>query len=69
MEETIKGKHEMEETIKGIEVIAYKGMKSDMSCKGFQYEIGRSYKTDKVELCEYGFHACLNPRDVLKTKQ
>ena len=55
----------MEETIKGIEVIAYKGMKSDMSCKGFQYEIGRSYKTDKVELCECGFHACLNPRDVL----
>ena len=65
MEETIKGKHEMEETIKGIEVIAYKGMKSDMSCKGFQYEIGRSYKTDKVELCECGFHACLNPIDVL----
>ena len=58
----------MEETntIKGIEVIAYKGMKSDMSCKGFQYEIGRSYKTDKVELCECGFHACLNPIDVLE---
>ena len=56
----------MEETIKGKEVIAYKGMKSDMSCKGFQYEIGRSYKTDKVELRECGFHACLNPRDVLE---
>lgn len=55
----------MEETIKGKEVIAYKGMKSDMTCKEFQYEIGKSYKTDKVELCKYGFHACLNPRDVL----
>ena len=66
MEETIKGKHEMEETIKGIEVIAYKGMKSDMSCKGFQYEIGKTYKTDKAELCNCGFHACLNPIDVLE---
>ena len=54
----------MEETIKGIEVIAYKGMNSDMTCKGFQYEIGKSYKTDKAKLCEWGFHACLNPLDV-----
>ena len=52
-------------TIKGIEVIAYKGMKSDMSCRGFQYKIGKTYKTDKVEFCKCGFHACLNPRDVL----
>ena len=55
----------MEETIKGIEVIAYKGMKYDMTCRGFHYEIGKSYKTDKVELCQCGFHACLNPIDVL----
>ena len=55
----------MEETIKGKEVIAYKGMNSDMSCKGFHYEIGKSYKTDKAKLCKCGFHACLNPRDVL----
>ena len=54
----------MEETIKGKEVIAYKGMNSDMTCKGFQYEIGKTYKTDKVKLTEYGFHACLNPRNV-----
>ena len=55
----------MEETIKGIEVIAYKGMNSDMSCRDFKYEVGKSYKTDKVKLCKCGFHACLNPRDVL----
>ena len=48
------------------EVIAYKGMNSDMTCRGFQYEVGKSYKTDKVKLCECGFHACLNPRDVLE---
>ena len=57
----------MEETntIKGKEVIAYKGMNSDMTCKGFHYEIGKSYKTYKAKLCECGFHACLNPIDVL----
>ena len=55
----------MKETIKGKEVIAYKGMNSDMTCKGFQYEIGKTYKTDKAKLCECGFHACLNPREVL----
>ena len=52
-------------TLKGIEVIAYKGMNYDMTCKGFQYEIGKTYKTDKVKINEYGFHACLNPIDVL----
>ena len=55
----------MGKTIKRKEVIAYKGMNSDMTCKGFQYEVGKSYKTDKAELCNYGFHACLNPLDVL----
>ena len=56
----------MVKTIKGKEVIAYKGMEFNMTCKGFHYEVGKSYKTDKVELCEIGFHACLNPIDVLE---
>ena len=55
----------MGETIKGKEVIAYKGMEFNMTCRDFKYELGKSYKTDKVELCECGFHACLNPREVL----
>ena len=55
----------MEKTIKDIEVIAYKGMELDMTCKGFHYELGKSYKTDKAELWKCGFHACLNPLDVL----
>ena len=54
----------MEKTIKGIEVIAYKGMKSNMTCRDFQYEIGKTYKTDKAKLCNCGFHACLSPLDV-----
>ena len=56
----------MEKTIKDIEVIAYKGMNSDMTCKGFHYEVGKTYKIDKVKLCEIGIHACLNPIDVLE---
>ena len=56
----------MGNTIKSKEVIAYKGMNSDMTCRDFKYEVGKSYKTDKVELCEIGFHACLNPIDVLE---
>ena len=55
----------MEETIKGKEVIAYKGMESNMTCRDFQYEIGKPYKTNKAELCKCGFHSCLNPIDVL----
>lgn len=56
----------MEEKIKDIEVIAYKGIELDMSCGDFhQYEIGKTYKTDKAELWKCGFHACLNPLDVL----
>ena len=55
----------MGKIIKSKEVIAYKGMKFDMTCKGFHYEIGKSYKTYKAELCNCGFHACLNPIDVL----
>ena len=50
-------------TIKGKEVIAYKYMDKNMCCSGFQYEIGKTYKTDKVKINECGFHACLNPQD------
>ena len=55
----------MRNIIKRKEVIAYKGMEFNMTCKGFHYEVGKSYKTDKAERYNCGFHACLNPRDVL----
>ena len=43
--------------------IAYKGFKSDMTCRGFQYEEGETYVCEEAKLCECGFHACLNPLD------
>ena len=42
---------------------AYKGFNKDMTCRGFQYEEGKSYETDEAKLCKSGFHACLMPLD------
>lgn len=46
-------------------VIAYKGFNKDLTCRGFQYEIGKEYEEQEVSVCESGFHACENPFDVL----
>lgn len=52
--------------IKEIEgpIIAYKGFHSDLTCREFQYEIGKNYHLDDPELCVRGFHACLNPLEI-----
>ena len=48
---------------------AYKGFNPDMTCRGFQYEEGKTYETDEATLCEKGFHACLAPLDVFSYYQ
>ena len=46
----------------------FKAMNMDMNCRGFQFELGKTYQIDNempLELCsESGFHFCLNFEDV-----
>ena len=44
----------------------YKMMESDISCRGFQYEINKEYSLeDELKICENGFHFCKNPFNCL----
>jgi hypothetical protein len=45
-------------------VVAYKAFNKDLTCRDFQFEIGKTYEhKGKVEACLSGFHACENPMD------
>ena len=44
---------------------SYKGFDSSLSCRGFQYEVGKEYEMNgHIECCERGFHACESPLEV-----
>lgn len=43
---------------------AYKGFNPDMTCRGFQFEEGKTYEEKEAVLCSKGFHACTDPLDV-----
>ena len=49
----------------GDRVTAFKGFNADMTCRGFQYEEGKTYEQDTpAKLCVSGFHAVTSPLDV-----
>lgn len=40
-------------------MIGYKAFNEDLTCRGFQYEIGKTYSMEESPiLCERGFHFC-----------
>ena len=47
---------------------AIKGFERDMTCRGFKFEIGKSYRHEgEVEICQRGFHAIEGyPLDVFR---
>ena len=54
----------MDKDINSTKIKGYKGFNPDLTCRNFQYEVGKEYDTDKAVSCETGFHFCENPFDV-----
>ncbi len=42
---------------------AFKGFNKDLTCRGYQYEEGKEFNTERAECCDTGFHACEYPLD------
>ena len=42
---------------------AFKEFNKDLTCRGYQYEEGKEFHTERAECCDTGFHACEYPLD------
>ena len=48
-------------------MIGYKAFNKDLTCRGFQYEIGKTYSIEGLPiLCQTGFHFCKNIADTYR---
>ncbi len=48
-------------------ITGYKGFERDFTCRGMQYEVGKTYVLGvEPKLCERGFHFCTSPLAVFK---
>jgi len=47
------------------EVNGYKGFNTDLTCRGYQFIEGQTFKHEgEISVCESGFHFCENPIDI-----
>jgi YD repeat-containing protein len=45
-------------------MIAYKAT-HNFKCRDQEYKVGKTYTSDRMQLCQHGFHFCQNMEDVL----
>ena len=50
----------------GEKIKSYKGFNKDMTCRGKQYEEGKTYREKTADACNSGMHACERPVDCFK---
>lgn len=61
----MKKQFEIPQIIEGLH--GYKVFREDWSCRGFKYEVGKTYEIkEKISCCKIGYHFCINVSDCFK---